>query len=209
MRNDKPVGPALAVDLEPTLGRPARTLLRYLREHDEPRTVADLADALDRHTNSVRAHLDELVDAGLVITQSAPAVGRGRPATLYSAAPRPVPAISLVKPLAATVAAMDDSAERSRDAGVSWATQMNVQDQPERLEETLNRLGFEPELDSGTYKLHACPWLEAAVAYPGVVCTLHHGLTQAIVGDGTVVELVPFTDHRTCDLRVRPRNERA
>ncbi|MFF2623130.1 helix-turn-helix transcriptional regulator [Oerskovia jenensis] len=71
--------------------RPARlskarlAVLDVLASQPEPCSVASVATALGQHTNTVREHLEGLVEAGLATSQSAPAHGRGRPARLYVA----------------------------------------------------------------------------------------------------------------------------
>ena len=71
--------------------RPARlskarlAVLDVLASQPEPCSVSSVATALDQHTNTVREHLEGLVEAGLATSESAPAHGRGRPARLYAA----------------------------------------------------------------------------------------------------------------------------
>ncbi|MGW6006942.1 helix-turn-helix transcriptional regulator [Oerskovia enterophila] len=71
--------------------RPARlskarlAVLEVLASQPEPCSVSAVATALDQHTNTVREHLEGLVEAGLATSGSAPAHGRGRPARLYAA----------------------------------------------------------------------------------------------------------------------------
>lgn len=61
-------------------------MLDVLASQPEPCSVASVAAALDQHTNTVREHLEGLVEAGLATSENAPAQGRGRPARLYSPA---------------------------------------------------------------------------------------------------------------------------
>ncbi|MBE7700297.1 helix-turn-helix domain-containing protein [Oerskovia sp. Sa1BUA8] len=71
--------------------RPARlskarlAVLDVLASQPEPCSVSSVATALDQHTNTVREHLEGLVETGLATSESAPAHGRGRPARLYAA----------------------------------------------------------------------------------------------------------------------------
>ncbi|MFE4464666.1 helix-turn-helix transcriptional regulator [Oerskovia sp. NPDC056781] len=75
----RPVRPA-------RLSRARLAVLDVLASQSEPCTVASVATALDQHTNTVREHLEGLVEAGLATSENAPAHGRGRPARLYSPA---------------------------------------------------------------------------------------------------------------------------
>lgn len=206
--HDDAVGPVHATDPEPALSKAARVVLDWLRDADEPHSVTSIANAVGRHTNSVRMHLDDLIAAGLVRTESARAVGRGRPMILYSAAPAPLPPVTIVKPLAEALAALPDGSDRARAAGALWSQELGLSDRPGELEPALARMGFEPQADTRGYQLHTCPWLDAAKAHPEIVCTLHEGLTQDIVGSETGVELRPFTSHRTCDLLITRRPDR-
>ena len=73
------------------LSRQRLAVLERLRLHGRPATISDLAGGLDAHPNTVREHLDALVDQGLVIRERGQARGRGRPAWRYAAAGEPDP----------------------------------------------------------------------------------------------------------------------
>lgn len=62
-------------------------LLGVLIDQPEPCTVRALAALTRQHPNTIREHLDGLVDDQLAVRTRAPAQSRGRPAWLYSAAP--------------------------------------------------------------------------------------------------------------------------
>src|SRR5664279_996073 len=62
-------------------------LLTVLGRSVRPMGVRELAEAVDLHPNTVRQHLDQLVEAGLAVRDTAPSVGRGRPALRYAAEP--------------------------------------------------------------------------------------------------------------------------
>jgi predicted transcriptional regulator len=62
-------------------------ILDVLIDQPEPCTVASLAALIGQHPNTIREHLDSLSDGGLVVRTRAEALGRGRPAWLYSASP--------------------------------------------------------------------------------------------------------------------------
>ncbi|RXR26444.1 ArsR family transcriptional regulator [Oerskovia turbata] len=68
------------------LSRARLAVLDVLASQPEPCSVASVARALDQHTNTVREHLEGLVEAGLATSENAPAHGRGRPARLYTPA---------------------------------------------------------------------------------------------------------------------------
>jgi len=63
------------------------SILGVLMDQPEPCTVRALAALTRQHPNTIREHLDGLVDDRLAVRIRAPVQGRGRPAWLYSAAP--------------------------------------------------------------------------------------------------------------------------
>ncbi|MEU7818033.1 helix-turn-helix domain-containing protein [Pseudonocardia sp. NPDC049154] len=76
-------GPA---KLHAALSAPARvSLLKLLRESQEPVGVVELAQACRLHPNTVRFHLDALARAGLVAAEARSSGARGRPRVLYRA----------------------------------------------------------------------------------------------------------------------------
>src|SRR5450759_2463587 len=62
-------------------------LFTVLGRSARPMRVRELADAVGLHPNTVRQHLDQLVEAGLVVRDAAPPIGRGRPPLRYAAEP--------------------------------------------------------------------------------------------------------------------------
>jgi predicted ArsR family transcriptional regulator len=64
------------------LGPTKRRIVERLKRADAK--VSDLAVALDMTEAGVRQHLDALADHGLVVSHTGPAVGRGRPPTVWA-----------------------------------------------------------------------------------------------------------------------------
>ena len=70
-------------------------LLAEISRHARPVTVAELAEGMGLHPNSVRDSLAVLVEQGLVARTRRPVVGRGRPSWGYeSVAPAQASALS-------------------------------------------------------------------------------------------------------------------
>lgn len=68
------------------LAAPARVeILRYLEHAGVARTVEEVAGVVGLHINTVRSHLDVLVDVGLVARDGERRAGPGRPRILYVA----------------------------------------------------------------------------------------------------------------------------
>ena len=61
----------------------------YKRQADGPATAAELGARTGQHPNTVREHLDALVDLGLAARDRDAPAGRGRPAYRYAALPHP------------------------------------------------------------------------------------------------------------------------
>ncbi|MEP7034682.1 MAG: hypothetical protein ABI662_00640 [Dermatophilaceae bacterium] len=61
-------------------------ILAVLVDQPEPCRVSAISALTRQHQNTIREHLDGLVNDGLAVRTRAPAQGRGRPAWLYTAA---------------------------------------------------------------------------------------------------------------------------
>ncbi len=196
-------------------------VLEYVRAHS-PVRVADAATGLDLHPNTVREHLDAVVDLGLVERSTAAALGRGRPATVYRvSAADPAVAVrdyaGLATALAGHLARTSAHPERdARAAGTEWGRELidehsQAGDDPRQsVLEALTRLGFAPD-DEGTPGAHggialrSCPLLDAARRYPTIVCQVHLGIVEGMlerlgVPSARGLDLVPFAEPGACRL---------
>lgn len=185
-------------------GRRSR-VLRELRLLGRPAGVAELADALGVHPNTIRFHLDKLVGSGRVDRVNGAGGTPGRPPKLYRAVRAMDPAGPrhfrlLAEVLVRALSAHPDPGGLAADAGREWGRGRALADRPpggstdgsappvERLVGLLDELGFAPEPGSGAGEpdgrgagwlgLRSCPFLELATAQPGVVCPVHLGLMQ-------------------------------
>jgi predicted ArsR family transcriptional regulator len=201
-------------------------LLETLRAQAEPSTLTVLARAAGLHQNTVRDHLDALVDAGLATRSSAPPSGRGRPAWLYQATRADPEAASEYAGLAAALASAIHQRSTSpvQDAlvaGHTWGHDLaraspappgrSATAARRGVVELLADLGFAPEADSRTAKvrLTRCPLLDAAQRYPDVVCGVHLGLAQGALAeygaDPEQARLLPFAEPGACLLHLAAR----
>ncbi len=72
--------------VERALAVPTRAgIYRHLRTHGHSLTAREVAELFGLHANVARTHLDQLADAGLVVTGSRKHPGGGRPAKVYVA----------------------------------------------------------------------------------------------------------------------------
>ena len=67
----------------------SRVRILFLLQERPERTVTELCEATGLHANTVREHLQRLVDGGYVVAETEHRTTRGRPRVLYSAETRP------------------------------------------------------------------------------------------------------------------------
>lgn len=184
-----------------------------------PVRIAEAAAALGLHANTVREHLDALVELGLVHRGTGPAAGRGRPPAVY----RPTPAdpalpardyAGLATALAGQIARTSSDPERdARAAGAEWGRELVAaepgtgEDPRQTVLDVLSRLGFAPDPDDPGrgVALRRCPLLAAARRYPNVVCRVHLGIIDGVLDaigapTGPGPDLVAFAEPGACRL---------
>lgn len=183
------------------LGATRARVLTLLQDADEPLTAAVAGERLGLHVNSVRFHLDALVDGGLVVRHREDRTAPGRPKVLYAAtdsAARPASrSYRLLAEILTTLLgdALPDPARSATEAGRVWGRYLTPAVQPfhhpgeteslDTLVESLDRLGFDSQVvnepDSLRLEVSHCPFLEVAETHHEVVCSVHHGLIGGIL----------------------------
>lgn len=209
---------------------PGERLLAVLAEKSSAVTLNELVAQVGFHANTVRARLQELVDAGLVAVQQVAPAGRGRPAHQYSiteqgrTAPRVNdPAFAEYRGLTTAFAGYlaartEDPSEDARQIGRAWGVQLGAEvprhtdDPTGRVVPLLARLGFTPVPPSSSaaregIALRTCPLLELAEEMPEVICQVHQGLVEGALEQSgaapTEVDLRPFSEPGACRLFLR------
>jgi predicted ArsR family transcriptional regulator len=197
--------------------------LGLLKAASAPRSIVEIATELGIHPNTVRFHLDSLVETGDVEHAAATAGGRGRPAQRFRAVRRMDPAGPrnyrvLAQLLAATLAHTPGGAELATEAGrelgqrlAAETTADNADNAADTADDTgmtrmlclMDRLGFEAERRADGYiGLHSCPFLEVADERPSIVCHAHLGLMQGALeqwqAPTVVTELTRFAEPDAC-----------
>ncbi len=186
------------------LADPSRVrLLERLRGLEQPQSAAALADALDLHPNTVRAHLVVLERAGLVVSAPEHLGLPGRPRLLFAGVPEEAEQehALLAAALASSLEPLPDGVEIAAAAGRSWGRVLGERLEPghepaadacvERVASLLRRRGFAPETAPDQLVMHRCPFRELAERYPRVVCSLHAGLIDGALEElGSPVALV-------------------
>lgn len=180
-------------------------VLQLVQAAEAPLSIAQIAEQLGVHPNTVRFHLDTLVDEGRVELAEPDHRGRGRPALLFRAVRQMDRGGTrryrlLAEILTIGLAADEDPSSKALAAGRAWGRRMRpaVAAQPadgpgapdapdveasiDHLVEMLDDLGFAPERresDGETQLgLRHCPFLELAESCTDVVCPIHLGLMQ-------------------------------
>jgi predicted ArsR family transcriptional regulator len=203
-------------------GRAAAAVLAALEESSDAVTVAALSDELGQHPNTVREHLDALVEAGLAERTRAASAGRGRPAWLYAALPAAAAGSREYAGLATALAMQlartsEHPSEEAATAGHAWGASLATVTRPRPTSrpavqrgvvDVLDELGFDPQTRSRstTVRLRRCPLLEAAREQPEVVCSVHLGIVRGAMdtwgADSSGVGLVPFAEPGACLLHL-------
>lgn len=207
-----------------------RHLLRLLDDADGPVEVRKLAEQVGLHPNTVRDHLDLLVQARLVTRSSEQRTKPGRPRVLYRAAPldRRSPEAEGYKFLAEVLAGyieatVEDPAGAAEEAGRAWGRYLVDRPAPflrldssevtAQLVKTLDNLGFAPREKSAEkhvlVELHDCPFREMARGHGDVVCSIHlgilRGMAEELGGAIRVEGLRPFVEPSLCVTTLTPR----
>jgi predicted ArsR family transcriptional regulator len=207
-----------------TAGRAGASRLRILqalRSAPAVLGVADLAEQVGLHANTVRFHLDRLVAEGLALRHVEERSEPGRPRLVFTAAPVPDEQRDsrsyrlLAEILAGFVAGTaPEPAAAATEAGRAWGRYLTERPAPYRRssEESAQRellrllaeIGFGAELapDGSRVLLRHCPFLEVAQAHREVVCSVHLGLMQGALAEMrapfTAKRLEPFVEPSLC-----------
>jgi predicted ArsR family transcriptional regulator len=201
-------------------------VLELLRSRAQPLGVSEVARDVGLHQNTVRSHLDLLVESGFAVRRSEAPRGPGRPRVVYeaTAAPDSERNYKLLAEVLAQhmVSTSERPGEAAVNAGLSWAGSTRPWQHDDDGAETaaatpvseevavasvirmLGDNGFAPELsaDGTSINLHRCPFRELAVSQPDVVCGAHLGLIQGALaelgGMVSATRLLPFVTPGLC-----------
>jgi predicted ArsR family transcriptional regulator len=163
-------------------------------------SIVAIADVLGVHPNTVRFHLDTLIDAGRVKHTASDHKGRGRPALMFAAVRQMDRGGTrhyrlLAEILTLGLAADPDPSGKALAAGRAWgerlkpppktAEPVDIAESIDHLVDLLDELGFAPERSEPEEAeremqvgLRHCPFLELAESRTDVVCPIHLGLMQ-------------------------------
>jgi predicted ArsR family transcriptional regulator len=200
-------------------------VLQALRRADRALGVQEVADLVGLHYNSVRYHLDRLVEEGAATRVAERRPRRGRPRHTYAVTAEPGAHGDrrdyqlLAEILAGAMAAGPDPTATAISAGQRWGRYLAPEPRPfQQTDEAaalaevvriMGAVGFAPELPEGDPEaaehelaLHHCPFLEVAGEHPEIVCSVHLGLIRgALEGLRAPVAatgLTPWARPSTC-----------
>ena len=182
----------------------SRVEIMHLLQQRPQRAVSELVEATGLHANTVREHVQRLIDAGYVIAETERRTTRGRPRVLYSAATGADAASSPVAVRRAEAAARrGDLLRRVYGADTDAALGADALHQLDALVEDLGDAGFDPLVDERelTVDLTPCPHAPAA-EHRGILCSVHVGLMDSVLaqagGPLRVEGITPSCDPTQC-----------
>lgn len=178
-----------------------RSLLDALEGAAEPLDARTLAELVNLHVNTVRWHLDILVEAGIVAREATEAAGRGRPPYGYRLSAGtlidgPEGILFLTQVLADVIARTDpevgstvEQAGRVRGRALVrprlGAEGADTEEAVGVVVQLLDRFGFEPRVQrlrrGRRIAMRPCPFGELAAEHPSVVCRAHLGLMRGVL----------------------------
>jgi predicted ArsR family transcriptional regulator len=186
----------------------------------------ELGRLVGLHPNTVRSHVDQLIEAGLVRAVTAPAAGRGRPRVLYEAIADSASVQLggyrlLAQILASYLASTDQPQAVAESAGRVWGRYLTEKPQPfsgisadeatQKVVDLFDQLGFMPEAveesEERRILLHRCPFREVAESNQKVVCAVHLGMLKGALAEmGAPLQatrLEPFVEPTLCVAHLR------
>lgn len=205
------------------LGPTRAEVLHHLREAGTPLSAGEVSAELGLHPNTSRFHLDALTADGLVLRDTEQRSTPGRPKVLYRANRGHEPdryqdlAGVLVRHFAGP---LQGRAGLARDAGRAWGDELRADlhetaphDAPlQRLVGCMAELGYQPHLEAGDpplLVLTPCPYQALADEDPDVVCQLHLGLIDGVLGPDqplTVHQIRPWVTPERCEVELAHRS---
>lgn len=174
-----------------TTGRPigysaissySRVELLHLIQERPQRTISELVDATSLHPNTVREHLQRLIDDGYVVALPELRTTRGRPRVLYSVADGAVASSPIQRRKVKAAAERGDLMRRVLP-GAPPELDDEALHQVDALIDDLIDAGFDPLVDERalTVDLTPCAQAEAQASHREVLCSVHLGLMQSVL----------------------------
>lgn len=163
----------------------SRVQILHLLQTRAERTIGELCAATGLHANTIREHLQRLIEGGYVIPATERRTTRGRPRTLYSAVTGAPGASSPVARDKAKAAAARGDLLRRMIPGTAPELDREAVYQLDALVEHLEESGFEPVVDGAalTVDLGPCPHAAGRPEDRPVLCRVHLGLMKGVLAE--------------------------
>lgn len=163
----------------------SRVRILHLVQSRAERTIGELCEATGLHPNTVREHLQRLIDGGYVVQATERRTTRGRPRTLYSAATGAADASSPIARDKAKAAAQRGDLLRRMLPATASVLGRDATYQLDALIEHLEESGFEPVVDDEqlTVDLTPCPHAAGRAEDRPMLCSVHLGLMQGVLAE--------------------------
>lgn len=207
-----------------------RTVLSALQKYPVGAKASELATQLSMHINTVRGHLDELIDRGAVQALTSAASGRGRPSLIFQV--RVPDSRAIANEYISLIEVLSDALEGQEEdlalkIGRTWAQKMRantdytpvtVDGALGRLHSVLRDIGFDPALptpaerkespDEAVLPLHSCPFIGSDGEAPSrFICDIHAGFLRETVDDRLQLQLTPLAAVGECHVHLSPEPE--
>lgn len=166
----------------------SRVKILHLVQTRPQHTVAELVEATQLHSNTVREHLQRLIDGGHVVAHTEQRTSRGRPRTLFSAVDGTAPVSSpIAKQKVRDAAARGDIMRKV----MPWTDTLDptlcrqAVHQVDALVDHLHESGFDPVIDERVLRmdLRPCPHAATEPEHREVVCAAHLGIMRGVLAE--------------------------
>lgn len=164
----------------------SRVEILHLLQDRPQRTIAELCEATGLHANTIREHLQRLIDGGYVVPQTERRTTRGRPRVLYSAAGTEAGSSPVARRKVAEAARRGDLMRRVLRVGNGGPLAPDAVHQLDALVEDLSAAGFDPLVDEDDLTVDLTPCTHAAADDEGrrsMRCAVHLNLMQSVLAE--------------------------
>lgn len=204
-------GESFSVTTLEVLADPVRLRIVRRLEGNGTASLPQLAQAAGVHRNTLRPHVEQLEEAGLLVRVETQPAGRGRPPVRYQLDDGWTPPTSslqgLAELLAAAVVRMQPEPSELRRLGEDWG-RFVAGPRPEvgELARALERLGFHARVEGDEVELSACPCPLVSPGRPELVCGLTAAVADGVLAGTSAGVRVTVREHdparRCCHLRL-------
>jgi predicted ArsR family transcriptional regulator len=197
-------------------------MYRYIGLAGRPVSVREMSRRLALHPNTLRPHLRRLEEAGLISREIRKTASVGRPQTMYSI--REIQGgegrdYRLLAEMLCGLVKGGRALQQARELAKQWGAYLVTQGGPKPgvrlparrnlavLQEAMAKAGFQPRFRREAQaaieiNLRDCPFRDLADDYRDLVCTLHRGLLEGMMGGLkpalSIKEFRPFAERGIC-----------